>query len=85
MQGSDRELPDVPLSTGATSGRDSLLATKLHMPGPNPEFVPRPRLTEWLDHGLNRSLVLVCAPAGYGKTTVLADWARRGPRPVACR
>jgi LuxR family transcriptional regulator, maltose regulon positive regulatory protein len=27
--------------------------------------------------------VLVCAPAGFGKTALLADWARRGQRPVA--
>jgi LuxR family maltose regulon positive regulatory protein len=26
--------------------------------------------------------VLVCAPAGYGKTVLLADWVRRGRRPV---
>ena len=63
--------------------RDVLLATKLHVPGPRPGFVPRPRLAERLDEGLARGLVLVCAPAGYGKTALLADWARRGERPVA--
>ena len=57
------------------SGR--LLATKLHVPWPLTGLVPRPRLTERLDDGLGRSLVLVCAPAGYGKTVLLADWARR--------
>ena len=36
-----------------------------------------------LDEGLARGLVLVCAPAGYGKTVLLADWARRGTHPVA--
>ncbi len=30
-----------------------------------------------------RGLMLVCAPAGYGKTALLAGWARRGPQPVA--
>ena len=62
--------------------RDVLLATKLHVPGPRPDFVPRPRLAERLDEGLSRGLVLVCAPAGYGKTVLLADWARRGQQPV---
>ncbi|HMI24823.1 MAG TPA: AAA family ATPase [Streptosporangiaceae bacterium] len=65
------------------SERDVLLATKLHMPRPRPDLVPRPRLAERLDEGLARGVMLVCAPAGYGKTVLLADWARRGPQPVA--
>jgi LuxR family maltose regulon positive regulatory protein len=60
-----------------------LLATKLHLPGPRPGFVPRPRLVGRLDDGLARGLVLVCAPAGYGKTVALGDWARRSGRAVA--
>ena len=65
------------------SERDVLLATKLHVPRPRPDLVPRPRLAERLDEGLARGLMLVCAPAGYGKTVLLADWARRGQQPVA--
>ena len=65
------------------SGHDVLLATKLHLPRPRPGFVPRPRLAGRLDEGLARGLVLVCAPAGYGKTVALADWALRSGRPVA--
>ncbi len=67
----------------AASGEDALLATKLHVPGPQPGFVARPRLLERLEEGLARGLLLVCAPAGFGKTSLLADWARRGQRPVA--
>ena len=67
----------------AVSGQDVLLATKLHVPGLQPGFVPRPRLAEALGEGLARQLILVCAPAGFGKTAVLADWARRGRWPVA--
>ena len=67
----------------ATSERDVLLATKLHVPGPRPGFVPRPRLAGRLDEGLAQGLVLVCAPAGYGKTTLLAEWVRHGRAPVA--
>ena len=59
--------------------RDALLATKLHLPGSRPGQVPRPRLTERLDHGVEHGLVLVCAPAGYGKTALLAEWAQRCP------
>ena len=70
-------------SPAAAPERDVLLATKLYMPAPRPELVPRPRLAARLDEGLARGLVLVCAPAGYGKTVLLADWTRRGENPVA--
>ena len=53
------------------------------MPGPRPGLVPRPRLAERLDEGLAQGLVLVCAPAGYGKTVLLAEWARGGGHPAA--
>jgi LuxR family transcriptional regulator, maltose regulon positive regulatory protein len=65
------------------SGQDVLLATKLHVPRPQPGFVPRRRLADALGEGLARGRVLVCAPAGSGKTALLADWARGGGRPVA--
>ena len=67
----------------APSERDVLLATKLHMPASRPGLVPRPRLAGRLDEGLARGLTLVCASAGYGKTVLLADWARRGEHPTA--
>jgi hypothetical protein len=70
----------------AATERDVLLATKLNVPGPQPGFVPRPRLAEALGEGLARGLILVCAPAGSGKTALLADWAGTvGPRPRGCR
>ena len=65
------------------SGQDALLATKLHVPRPQPGFVPRPRLVQALSQGLAWGRVLICAPAGFGKTSLLADWARSGGRPVA--
>ena len=61
-----------------TSSGYVLLATKLHVPAPRPGLVPRPRLAEALDDGIARGLVLVCAPAGYGKTELLAKCARSG-------
>ena len=70
-------------SSVAAPERDVLLATKLHLPASGPGQVPRPRLLARLDEGLARGLVLVCGPAGYGKTVLLADWARRGEFPVA--
>jgi LuxR family transcriptional regulator, maltose regulon positive regulatory protein len=76
----------TPAETAAAQ-QDALLATKLHVPAPWPGLVPRPRLAEALDgglgRGLGRGLVLVCAPAGYGKTMLLAGWARGGQRRVA--
>jgi LuxR family maltose regulon positive regulatory protein len=72
----------VPTGSAAT-GQDVLLATKLHVPRPRPGFVPRPHLAGRLEEGLARGLVLVCAPAGSGKTVLLADWAYRENRPVA--
>jgi LuxR family transcriptional regulator, maltose regulon positive regulatory protein len=67
----------------AMSGQDVLLTTKLHVPRTPPGFVPRPRLVQALGEGLARGRVLVSAPAGSGKTALLADWARGGGRPVA--
>ncbi len=54
-----------------------LLRTKLYIPAPRPELVPRPRLIERLDESLRlgRKLILISAPAGSGKTTLLSEWA----------
>jgi LuxR family maltose regulon positive regulatory protein len=54
----------------------TLLAAKLHTPAPPPKCVPRPDLTRRLDEGLavDRPITLVSAPAGFGKTTCVADW-----------
>jgi LuxR family maltose regulon positive regulatory protein len=57
----------------AMSGPGVLLATKLHVLRPPPGFVPRRRLVEALGEGLARGRVLVSAPAGFGKTALLAD------------
>jgi LuxR family maltose regulon positive regulatory protein len=68
---------------GTAPERDVLLATKLHVPRPPAGFVPRPRLTARLDEGRSRRMTLVCAPAGFGKTALLAAWAAGGRGPVA--
>src|SRR6266568_2410375 len=77
------EPPAVASAGVAESERDALLATKLRVPGARPGFVARPRLAGALGEGLARGLVLVCAPAGFGKTALLADWVRSGDRRVA--
>jgi LuxR family transcriptional regulator, maltose regulon positive regulatory protein len=75
--------PAAPAAGAVVSGQEALLATKLHVPWPPPGCVPRPRLVQALGQGMARGRVLVCAPAGSGKTALLADWARGGGRPVA--
>jgi LuxR family maltose regulon positive regulatory protein len=62
---------------------DALLATKLHVPRTRRGLVARPRLVERLTLGLQGELTVVCAPAGFGKTALLADWARHGGERVA--
>jgi LuxR family maltose regulon positive regulatory protein len=54
----------------------SLLATKFHVPPVKPGHVARQRLIDCLDATAPRDLVLVCAPAGSGKTALLAEWSR---------
>ena len=56
-----------------------LLETKLYIPRPRRGLVPRPRLIERLDRGAAATLLLVSAPAGFGKTTLLAAWLAAGP------
>jgi LuxR family maltose regulon positive regulatory protein len=60
-----------------------ILATKLYVPPPRPEAVPRPRLVERLNEGLQRKLTLISAPAGSGKTTLIGEWVATLPRPAA--
>ena len=58
----------------AVSGPDALFATKLGIPARGTRFVVRERLRRLLDSATEARLVLVSAPAGFGKSTVLADW-----------
>jgi LuxR family maltose regulon positive regulatory protein len=60
-----------------------ILATKLYIPPPRPKIVLRPRLIERLNDGLHRKLTLLSAPAGFGKTTLIGEWAASCGRPVA--
>ena len=86
-QGDDAGAPGAGgVSSGRTGGRQaategtaavqqaSVLTTKLYVPQPRPELVPRPRLRARLDRGLAGPLTVIAAAAGFGKTTLLADW-----------
>jgi LuxR family maltose regulon positive regulatory protein len=56
-----------------------LLETKLYLPRPRAGLVPRHRLSQRLNRGAAAKLMLVSAPAGFGKTTLLAEWLAAGP------
>ncbi len=62
-----------------------LPATKHRLPPPRPRerVVARPRLLEQLDRGLAGRLILLSAPAGFGKTTLLSEWLARESGPSA--
>lgn len=51
-----------------------MLLTKLHIPTVGNNIIHRAGLFEKLNSGLSRKLILVSAPAGFGKTTLLSDW-----------
>jgi LuxR family maltose regulon positive regulatory protein len=59
----------------------NLLQTKLAIPPVRTDRVPRPRLIQLLSNGLERPLTLICAPAGFGKTTLITDWNEQPNRP----
>jgi LuxR family maltose regulon positive regulatory protein len=56
-----------------------LIATKLYVPKLRRGLVTRPRLTAQLRRGAEARLTLLSAPAGFGKTTLLADWLGETP------
>jgi LuxR family maltose regulon positive regulatory protein len=62
-----------------------LIETKLYRPLLREGFIPRPELVGFMREGFPRKLTLVSAPAGYGKTTLLAQWhvAEVGNMPFA--
>jgi LuxR family maltose regulon positive regulatory protein len=55
---------------------EQLLTTKFYIPPTRQKLVPRPRLIEQLNEGLNRRLTLISAPAGFGKTTLVSEWVQ---------
>lgn len=63
----------------------TLLTTKLHRPAIPPKLIPRPHLIQHLNEGLAaaRQIILVSAPAGFGKTTCVSAWVSVLDLPVA--
>ena len=71
------------LQPSAPQVTTAVLLTKLYIPQPRPEVIARPRLFERLNEGLHRKLTLVCAPAGFGKSTLVSEWVNACERPTA--
>jgi LuxR family maltose regulon positive regulatory protein len=67
------------------------MQTKLYIPATRPDpatrlgtgLIPRPRLIEQLEQGLAGKLILICAPAGFGKTTLASSWLEHAGLPAA--
>ncbi len=80
---------------GRTTGGPALLAVLAGLPpemlpastlqGPRlpPHLLPRPHLLQHLQQGLERTLILLSAPAGYGKSSLLAQWLASAALPFA--
>ena len=62
-------------------GQLPVIRTKLRSPQAIADYLPRPRLSRLLKGALDVPLCLVSAPAGYGKTILVAEWARPLPMP----
>jgi len=60
-----------------------ILATKLYIPLSRRKSVERTRLIEQLNDGFDRKLILITAPAGFGKTTLTSEWIAQLDCPVA--
>ncbi len=60
-----------------------MLLTKLHIPSAGQDLVHRAGLFESLNLGLKRKLILISAPAGFGKTTIISDWIHYHEIPTA--
>ena len=57
--------------------QEIVLKTKLHIPTTRSECISRPQLIDKLSGGLNHKLILVSAPAGFGKSTIISEWIRQ--------
>src|SRR5437667_1171930 len=73
----------VPEPVAISGSLSSLIRTKLYRPRSSSDVIPRTRLIERLNAALGGEITLVCAPAGFGKSTLLAQWVQTIDRPNA--
>jgi LuxR family maltose regulon positive regulatory protein len=66
----------VQLTAMMDAAASPLVLTKIRVPVARPRQIPRTRLVEQLNAERGKGFILVSAPAGYGKTTLLSEWAQ---------
>src|SRR5262249_28782273 len=71
------------LLDGSNAPPPTAVSTKLYPPRARPTHVARPRLLSSLGAHPDHRITLVCAPAGYGKSTLVAQWLARAEIPAA--
>jgi ATP/maltotriose-dependent transcriptional regulator MalT len=76
-------MASMPVQSKAGLVSTTILSTKLYVPPTRPNTIRRPHLIERLNEGTRRELTLIAAPAGFGKTTLLSEWAAGSEGPVA--
>ena len=64
----------------SADSKGSIVKTKLFRPPCPNGYVPRPRLNDKLDMGVNCALTLLSAPAGYGKSALVSSWLESNDR-----
>src|SRR6188472_3375231 len=84
MTGTEEDGPTVRLAATKPSA-DPILDGKLHRPPTRADWVERGRLLDLLDRAVERPVTLVAAPAGFGKSTLAAQWlaSNHAPRVAA--
>jgi hypothetical protein len=87
LKGLEQYMPETPAADVPVNApsRDVPLATKRYIPSARPmqDIVPRLRLLDQLNHRLPGRLILLSAPPGFGKTTLLGEWLAACGYPVA--
>ncbi len=67
----------------SSSTEPPLLRTKISIPQVPLGTIDRPRLSEHVHQGVKGQLTLIAAPAGFGKTRLLLEWAKETTLPVS--
>jgi LuxR family maltose regulon positive regulatory protein len=79
-----RSQPTIPVQPwGPTPAAPSfpILESKLTPAPTRPGLMSRAHLLDWLEASTTTPVIAICAPAGYGKTVLAVEWAKRDPRP----